>query len=355
MPTYRIAGSAGLLGFLAIASLLGCAGPVAPLTQDPRPSVSASPSLAPSATETLANGRWSVELVSKEPVFQPTALDGDYNAVLPAAYFETGGTRHAYFVGFGKARGDQKVFHVTSEDGMTWVVDPVDPFAGLGLDLSAPGPIPASVLQADDGSWVMYLWGVPSPHQDGSSVWRATASGPGGPWTADPQPVLLPNTSGAWDDRGLDFPAVLPTVRGYEMLYSANGRSDNERAAIGRATSQDGKTWQRDVANPVVTDALCGDSVPQASLPRVIRQATGPTVLLWLAGLDMRMGTSADEVTWTCASAEPVLTDADLPASEGIHTIAATTVGTELSILIESLVSRDGVVGSQLFLARAEP
>ena len=45
----------------------------------------------------------------------------------------------------------------------TWEIDENPPFEQLGLELSRPGPIPGSVIQADDGTWVMYLWGIPAP------------------------------------------------------------------------------------------------------------------------------------------------------------------------------------------------
>ena len=92
-----------------------------------------------------------MELISDAPVLAASDL-GDYGAVLPSVYFVADGVRHAYLVGFGDARGDQQVFHATSPDGLAWTVDEADPFADLGLDLSPPGPIPGSVLQADDGS-----------------------------------------------------------------------------------------------------------------------------------------------------------------------------------------------------------
>ena len=72
-----------------------------------------------------------------------------------------------------------------------WHIDENPPFEELGLELSPPGPIPGSVIQAEDGTWVMYLWGVPAPQSEGAVIYRATASSPAGPWVADPEPVLV--------------------------------------------------------------------------------------------------------------------------------------------------------------------
>jgi hypothetical protein len=286
----------------------------------------------------------------------PTDL-GNYDFVMPATYFTVDGARHAYVVGFGQARGDQKVFHATSTDGVDWLIDAADPFVNLGVDYSPPGPIPGSVLRATDGTWLMYLWGIPAPLQDGAELWRATSATPAGPWIADAEPVLEVGERGAWDDHGLDFPAVVPTANGYRMLYGANGRSKPASSAIGRATSADGRTWQRDPLNPVVTSALCGDTPDQASLPRVIQRGEQPSVLIWQGGMDIRIATSTDEMTWRCASDEPALTAADLPDSEGIHTVAAALDGSDVSLLVESLVPTGvgNALKSELWLARATP
>jgi hypothetical protein len=288
-----------------------------------------------------------IELIGSEPVLKATDL-GPYGAILPAAYFEADGVRHAYLIGFGEQQGDQRAFHATSPDGTAWTVDEADPFADLGLDLSPPGPIPGSVLQADDGSWLMYLWGVPSPQSFGAVIWRATAQAPGGPWAADPEPVLTLGASGEWDDLGIDFPAVSRTDDGFVMLYSASNNANREASAIGLATSADGIGWEKAAENPVVTAATCGDEDPdQAAVPRPVPGFDGVTALVYLAGREARVAESSDLRTWTCASQEPVLSGADVPGGGGIHTIAASLIDGEISVLVESLVGN----GSELWLA----
>jgi hypothetical protein len=276
---------------------------------------------------------------------------GDFGAVLPAAYFETDGERHAYLVGFGEARDDQRVFHATSRDGVAWSIDEADPFASLGLELSPPGPIPGTVLPKGDGTWVMYLWGVPAPASEGSAIWRATAPGPGGPWTADREPALEPGASGTWDDRGLDFPNVVRDSGGWLMLYSASSSADREASAIGMATSSDGVAWKRASANPVITAELCGDPVNQAAGPRLNRLSDGSLAVVWLAGREVRIARTGDSHAWTCATDQPILDSSAISGSEGIHTIAATVIGGEITLLVESLVRRDGAIGSELWLA----
>ncbi|HET6745281.1 MAG TPA: hypothetical protein VFH90_05445 [Candidatus Limnocylindria bacterium] len=290
-----------------------------------------------------------MELISEGPVLRASDL-GDYGAVLPSAYFMADGVQHAYLVGFGDARGDQRVFHATSPDGLAWTVDEADPFANLGLDLSPPGPVSGSVLQADDGTWLMYLWGVPSPGQFGAVIYRATADSPAGPWVADPEPVLGLGERGAWDDLGVDFPAVGRTDDGFVMIYGASNSADRETSSIGVATSPDGVTWTKDPANPVISADHCGDpDARYAAGARLLQPENNPMLLLFDVGREIRIGISSDAREWTCASADPILTADDVPGSEGIHTIAATLVEGEALVLVESLVEG----GSELWLARA--
>ena len=291
-----------------------------------------------------------IQLISDAPVVAASGL-GDDGAVLPSAYFVADGVQHAYLVGFGDARGDQRVFHASSPDGLAWAIDPADPFENLGLDLSPPGPIAGSVLQADDGSWLMYLWGVPAPARFGAVIFRATADSPAGPWVADPEPVLPLGARGAWDDFGVDFPAVTRTDDGYLMLYGAANSANRETSSIGLATSVDGVTWVKDGANPVIRPDHCGDpDARYAAGPRLLEPANYPNLLLFDVGRGIRIATSTDAREWTCASAEPIVTAADVPGSEGIHTIAATMVDGEISVLVESLIGGSG--GSELWLAR---
>jgi hypothetical protein len=288
----------------------------------------------------------AIRLLGSEPVLSAEDL-GDYGAILPSAFFEADGILHAYLVGFGDAIGDQEVFHATSADGSAWEVDPDEPMRDLGLDLSPPGPIPATVLPGPDRGWVMYLWGAPAPSTRGAVLWRATSDAPSGPWTADPQPVLPLGAADAWDDVALDFPTVVRDGDGFLMLYSAVGSGSPQAASIGRATSADGAAWQRGEA-PVIEpgDCFAGES---AAAPRVLGSDDG---WLMLFNADRRVGAarSDDGVAWSCAADEPILTSADVPGSGGIHTFAMSRFGDRVLLLVESLV--DG--GSEVWLAELE-
>ncbi|MEP7360745.1 MAG: hypothetical protein ABI744_04115 [Chloroflexota bacterium] len=271
------------------------------------------------------------------PVLRAPALgDGHYGYIMPAAYFSDGAVRHAYFVGFAEARGDQQVFHATSANGLDWTIDPADPFADLGLDLSPPGPIPTSVLEID-GLWTMYIWGVPAPEFDQSAIWRATASDPGGPWTADTDAALRPGAAGEWDDRGLDFPAVAPVADGYLMLYSASGGTQPNIARIGMATSTDGVNWQRG-AEPVAEKGVCPFDTRYVAQPRILTSANELRVLYDTERHVAAAAIGQDGGDWRCLSSQPLLSGDDIPRGQGIHTEAVTRTASGFSVLLESLV-----------------
>ena len=290
----------------------------------------------------------SIAVISDAPVIEASDLgEGHYGASLSAAYFEADGLRHAYVIGFGDVGTEPGVFHATSSDGLAWQIDEAPPFDELGLELSQPGPIPSSIVRADDGRWVMYLWGVPAPQSEGAVIYRANAPGPGGPWVADPEPILAPGEPGAWDDQGIDFPAVVPMGSGWLMLYGANDGNDTTR--IGVATSDDGITWVKD-PEPVLEADSCGKpGAEYAALPRLMA-ADGGYLLLFEQDREVMMATSVDGHEWACAGPEPLLLAEDVPDGEGIHTFAATDVDGTVSVLIESLIDRDGEIGSDIWL-----
>ena len=199
MSGVRQADPRRLVGALAFAGLVAC-------QPDDLAIALAGASASPGSASSIA-------VVSDTPVLEASDLgDGHYSHILSAAYFVADGMRHAYVVGFADERGDEEVFHATL------IRRPrVGNRRGSAVRAARPGaepagPIPGSVIQADDGTWVMYLWGVPAEAFSGGVIYRATAPSPAGPWVADPEPVLPLGEPGAWDDAGLDFPAVVPWV-----------------------------------------------------------------------------------------------------------------------------------------------
>jgi hypothetical protein len=320
------------------AALLAACGP----TADPSASDSAVPPAPASASASAApsDSGISVHIQGAEPAFPNTLVDEEF--VLPAALTFADGAYHLW----GKAFDAEneifpRTFYATSPDLVDWEVADTDPLAEIGLVLESPGPVPASVLEEADGTWVMFLWGYPS---EGVPVfYRATAAEPEGPWTADPEPVLT-RTSGSWDGGGLDFPTVVHTGGGYLMLYSAWRLSEPGSDVVGVATSSDGTTWTKG-AEPVIRPGLCGAfDARSITLPRL--RSAGPTGwYLFYNGLgedlsgaaSVGVASSPDLQTWTCANPVPALVAADIPDSEGIHTIAVAADAQGPEFLVESL------------------
>ncbi len=316
----------------------GLASPSPGATSSPEPTAQPTPTDSPAPAAPI-----SVALVGNEAVLRPSEL-GDYGATLAATYFLDGATRHAYVLAFGDSPSNQRAFHLTSVDGVSWEVDPRDPFAELGLELGSPGAVPGTVMETEVG-WVMYLWGVPAAFPPGAVLWRATADDPNGPWVADSEPIIEIGERGEWDDLGLDFPAVVEADDGYLMLYGANGTTHRDAALIGYATSADGVTWERG-PGPVLDPETCGSNQNDfIAQPRLLRVDDG-YLALFLAGSDIAAATSPDGIEWTCLGDAPVLLGSQLPTGERVHSFATAEVDGSISLLIESLV--DG--GSELRL-----
>ena len=346
---------------LAIAGSVSCAGPTLPspsardtVPTTPTAGASASPvPPSPPGPPSPSAPEATVALVGDAAVLEATDLgDGHYSAILPAVYFIADGVHHAYVVGFGEAVGDQRVFHVSSSNGAEWTVDTTDPFVRLGLDASPPGPVPGSVLPDGPGSWQMYLWAYPARVREASVIYRATAPSPEGPWVADPEPVLPVGNIGDWDSRAVDFPAVVSDDDGYVMLYGGLGGDHPNEARIGLAHSADGITWEKD--GLVIEPNVCGGSDTDfIALPRLGRIGER-FVVLFLLDDEIGAASSADGRDWTCVEPFPLLSSADIPDSDRIHTISATPDGAGFSLLIESLFTRQvGGVASQLWRADA--
>jgi predicted GH43/DUF377 family glycosyl hydrolase len=305
----------GLL--VVIAVLAACGGGGSSTVPTSTPSSTAT-SEAPSADETVTASPRSTRATGvltrlvDEPVVDPA--DGE-RYTNPGVVIEQEGTLHLLLNSFSRWPGDSVVHHHTSTDGgTTWELADPDPVLTNG-DVPYADRIAfvtAAVIE-DDGSWTAYLYTY-----DGETtravIGRATAPGPGGPWTVDPEPVLEPGEDGAWDGVRLAEPAVARTDDGYVMWFVGFGRGSV--AAIGMATSADGITWtKRD--GPVFT----GEE------PWTQGSVDGPQVLPTADGYRMTYGsparrnftvgvaTSPDGINWTPLSGNPVLNRDDVGAT----------------------------------------
>ncbi|MBI4497800.1 MAG: methyltransferase domain-containing protein [Chloroflexi bacterium] len=165
------------------------------------------------------------------------------------------------------------------------------------------------VLKLNEGYVMWYDGTAGTDPYRGWSIGRAT-SADGITWERDPPtPVLTPGAPGAWDGVSVHDPRVVYDGTSYRMWYSG---FDGERWQIGLARSEDGVTWTRHAANPVLRpgspDAWDGAGVAYSSVVR-----RGAAYHMWYQGGDRggvwRIGyaTSLDGLTWTKHPANPVL------------------------------------------------
>ncbi len=318
---------------------------------------------APSASvdEARAPGealRFSV--VVDAPVIEPEDYGADY--LLPGAAVAHEEIFHLFPVAFSQdATEAPRVLHLTSEDGRTWTGDPseslLDDFA---IELDRIGAVPSSVFVADDGTWVMYGSGR-LPGGTDPIVWRATAPSGDGPWTANPDPVLLPDREG-WDSAITDHPSVLPTDDGYIMGYGGAGAAAPNRNRVGLATSTDGVTWSRTAASLDGADddvalgpSACGVDARSMFEPHLVATDDGHLLLVgvMLAGerdaMEILAATSSDATHWTCAAGEDALASDDFPGAPSLHSFAAVEDDGATLVLVEVL----GEASSAIWLVRA--
>jgi hypothetical protein len=213
--------------------------------------------ISPAPSPTVAPG-WVATIVGDAPILDASAIDG-VRHVLAGALLLDDKTVHGWVIGFGATVGDQAPYHVTwpVDDPTSLTIEPA--VVDIGLELANPGPIPDSVGRQPDGSFVMYGWGTIAAQEQAPVLWRASASTPAGPWTADPGVVFLPAKAPAWDSARIDFPTVLSNAPGaYVMFYEGSAVADPDVSHIGIARSANGVTWAHEEV-PVLSPGLCGN------------------------------------------------------------------------------------------------
>ena len=219
-------------------------------------------------------------------------------------------------------------------------------YANLGLGYGPPGAIPADVRVRADGTWELYGWGEP----DGTrtvTTWRATAPGPGGPWTAEQ--ILGPGDAGRWDDNAVRVGSVVSTPSGgLDLYYEGWSRASPSRLAIGLATSADGVTWTRvgppaagAAGGPVLEPGRCaGVDANMITAPDVTVTSEGRLMLFTgFLGRDAVVGaaSSPDGIVWSCAGDGPILAGDDVPGSQGLHNVELFERSSGPTLLVEAL------------------
>jgi hypothetical protein len=270
--------------------------------------------------------------------------DQDGNLVLVIVWFDDGSSA-------------PRITISTSADGATWDVGTTEIFAGLAIGAPDPGPIPAAIVQLDDGSWQIYGWSASDSSGSAFWSWRTSARSLDGPWKLDAEEILEPGPAGDWDAQMAAAASVLRTGDGFAMWYEGEPPGSSNRGDIGFAASTDGLSWSKadDPAtaeppfassDPVLPTSICGPSTSVAVEQAQVEHAGDGYVALFggFAAPDSMMAIHGavgdDGRAWRCGTPEPLLTGDMLGGGDGIHTIA--TVPLEdgrIGLIAESLVT----------------
>jgi hypothetical protein len=268
--------------------------------------------------------------------------EGYFYALPAAAARDRDGGYVLFIVWFGTGETDVMITVNRSTDGRTWDVGRTPAFS-LDIGSADPGPIPAAALQLDDGSWWLYGWSAEDDAGSAFSTWRASAPQPEGPWVLDEASVLEPGPAGSWDSLMAAVGSVARSSEVYLLWYDGETPGSEVRGDIGLATSSDGLAWEK-VDDPVIPRGICGNQTGVA-IEQAQVEATADGYLAVFGGfgaarsdMDLYGAVSADGRSWRCGTPEPLLRTADIPGSEGIHTLASMPLGDgRIGLVIESL------------------
>lgn len=219
------------------------------------------------ASTTTTEGPSSPFSSGSSPVIGPQGQGWNNNFVVPGPVIDHDGTLFMFYVGHTYTppnieRGQVGV--ATSVDGEFWAFTNGEPlFDGSEYEWTEGGVYPTSGMIMDDGTWVLWFSAAPRAFSSRALViGRATAPGPDGPWTVDPEPVLTGGGDGTWNAKGVSHPSVIRLDDEFRMYFDGHiDDIDSERdRAIGLATSADGVHW--DLHDDPATDGLFSSSDP---------------------------------------------------------------------------------------------
>jgi hypothetical protein len=250
----------------------------------------------------------------------------------PAGAFDAGGVSGPGMV-LKAASGDYRMWYeavdastspstnrtgyATSSDGDVWTKSGSNPlFVPSGAAENNEASFTCVFFDVNDSAYrAYYHGGNNSGGTFGRAIFYATAPDltNGGTWTRANSgvPILQKGTSGAWDDSFVaDAKVIQVAAADYRMWYHGARISDG-KGQIGYATSTDGVTWTKSVANPVI--ALSAGSWEDNIFCFCPLMISGSEFHGWYNAVDgsgnARMGyaTSNDGVSWTKSVANPVM------------------------------------------------
>ena len=342
---------AGLVASACSGAAVGTSGTSVASPSDPPASSESAPSTGTAGPSLDASGpRPAFRAAPDTPVVTRAMTGLDEQYINPGAVIDVDGELHMIANVFTAWPGPVAMPHLVSDDGVAWNLDRTGTLlTSAEIPLANPGADVSTGFIAADGTWTLIFETVAS-----GRPWvlgRATAPRPQGPWTIDEQPILEPGPAGAWDAGGLSWPSVVPNdAGGYVMWFQASERVRGP-GVIGRATSVDGVTWRKDDA-PVLVP---GVEWERGSLdrPRVVRTSAGLFMLYAGGRLAERGGAWSDDgITWRRTGATPLITADDFPVPGQAWDAALILRDSTLGYFLE--IGTTGSAGTQVYRFTAE-
>ena len=213
-----------------------------------------------SVSEGQSSPELDFEIVGPDPVITSSGEEGtwDHTFAFAPSIVEHDDTYYMFYTGYDGTgrRGAINIGYAMSSDGINWQQSDVNP-------LISPVRIrqmsyPLAYLDAD-GTWVLLFNDVSL--RDGypsSTIYRATAPEPDGPWDVESAPVIW-SFSTRWDAK-ITMRGII-NVDGEYRLYYVGLTSAYEMPQIGVITSEDGDAWTF-YDDPATTDPLYDGSDP---------------------------------------------------------------------------------------------
>ena len=251
----------------------------------------------------------------------------------PGAIVYHDGQYHMFRNVFGGFPGPVEIGYATSTDGIEWTEQVGGPIlTSADVEYVGIAAVATSALVEDDGTWVLYFhtWLSPSPVVGQGDIGRATALSPEGPWTADPDLVLVKGSAEEWDGGQVSQASVVKTDSGYVMSYTGADRRGFMR--IGIATSADGITWTKlnypataetpfAESDPVIVPDLDGWDDGSAYMSRMVELSDG-WVMVYKSlgagsGAKLGLAVSNDGLDWHKADAGPIMNSTLIPNALG--------------------------------------
>jgi len=329
----RVALPAAFLATVA-AFLAGC-GAAPPTTTPPAGPTPSAASGTPLPTATDAPAVTQRFDFGDQAVVDTALVGTNDKYINPGAVIEVDGVLHMFANSFSNWPGQVRIPHLTSMDGVDWILDEgaelIDSDDSGMFPMADPGIDVSTGYVADDGTWVLFFETV----QRGSpwEVWRMTAPTPQGPWTIDDVPSLPAGDAGAFDAGGVQWPSIVRVRDRWAMYFTGLGTSGRGSGVIGVAFSDDGVAWTRESAPALV--ATEDWEVGQLDRPRVV--TTGGGLVMVYAGLDLTtraLATSIDGLAWTKV-AGPSIESSDFPIVGGSWDAALLHRDGELEYFLE--------------------